>query len=140
MAEALAHAHTGVAAFEGSLDDGASDETLHEVRRRVRTLRYVVELFAGAMPRRASRLIEDLRALQARLGDLHDDSAAVGRIEAWLDEGKALHDPETEAFLVRQRRARQKRRGGFFREWGVLTRGLRNRLGLQGDATPPNSV
>ncbi len=56
-----------------ALDETASDHELHGLRIQCKKLRYLLELFVSLYPRRrAGRLVDDLRRLQACLGMYND--------------------------------------------------------------------
>ena len=63
----------------------------HEVRIRVKRLRYTCELFASAFPRRATAsYISALKALQTILGELNDLATARRLVGARADEAPLL--------------------------------------------------
>jgi CHAD domain-containing protein len=99
----------------------ADFDVIHEVRAACRRLRYRLELFEGAVPEGTTDLIDALRAVQDRMGDLHDHVVAVETLEAWLAEGRLPRTDAIEDFLLRQRSARDRLREEFDREWRSLT-------------------
>jgi CHAD domain-containing protein len=73
---------------------------LHELRKDLKRLRYLVEAFAGIYPaRRVKRITTDLKRLQSVLGDICDRSAQHALIQRWQDGAEA--DPALAAELAR---------------------------------------
>jgi CHAD domain-containing protein len=128
VTEALAHAFADILAYDTHLLAGFDDDLIHGVRARARTLRYILELFNGALPPSADRLTTELRTLQARLGELHDHAFAAARVRRWFDQGKLSVTNETVALLTREEKAHDRKRAGFAREWRALEGGFRKRL------------
>ena len=58
-----------------NLDARAPDAAFHELRIRVKKLRYTIEFFAGLHPKAARRLDKRLRRMQDELGAFQDDAA-----------------------------------------------------------------
>jgi CHAD domain-containing protein len=96
-------------------------EVIHKVRSSCRRLRYALELFADALPRGARDVVVALRALQDRLGDLHDHAVAVDRIERWLARGKLAPTPALESYRAHRAAQRDDLRAEFDAEWRALT-------------------
>jgi CHAD domain-containing protein len=99
----------------------ADFDVIHKVRSASRQLRYRLELFEGAVPRGADDVVGALRALQDRLGRLHDDVVAVATLEGWLADGRVTQNDAVEDFLLRRRAERDRLRDEFDREWRSLT-------------------
>jgi CHAD domain-containing protein len=99
----------------------ADVDIIHKVRSASRQLRYRLELFEGAVPSGAADVVDALRALQDRLGQLHDYVVAAETLEGWLADGRLPRNDAIEDFLLRRRDARDRLRGEFDREWRSLT-------------------
>jgi CHAD domain-containing protein len=112
-------AYEEVLAFEARLP--ADLDVIHQVRSSCRRLRYALELFAGALPRAAEDVVRALRALQDRLGDLHDSAVAVARIDDWVARGKVPASPALEAYRATCVAKRDRLRAEFDSEWRALT-------------------
>lgn len=69
------------------VDDESPSEVLHDLRKRAKRLRYLLELFGFALDREAVRhLVPALRRLQDVLGEHQDRSVQVATLRAWADE------------------------------------------------------
>ena len=64
-----------------------SEEALHDVRIRVKRVRYAAELASHELGKDGRRFVEAAQSLQDVLGDHQDASVAEERIRAWADEG-----------------------------------------------------
>jgi CHAD domain-containing protein len=111
-------AYEEVLAYEMRLP--ADFDVVHKVRSAARRLRYLLELLDQALPPGACDLVDALRALQDRLGDLHDHVEAVTRIETWVARGKIANSPALESYLAHRRRERDRLRREFDGEWRAL--------------------
>ncbi|HEX8792257.1 MAG TPA: CHAD domain-containing protein [Polyangiaceae bacterium] len=94
---------------------------IHKVRSACRRLRYLLELFEGAVPPGTAEVADALRKLQDRLGDLHDHVVAVGLLEQWIAEGRIPVNDATNEYLKHRRRTRDRMRAEFDEEWRRLT-------------------
>jgi CHAD domain-containing protein len=112
-------AYEEVLAYEMRLP--ADFDVVHKVRSAARRLRYLLEMLEGALPPGACDIVEALRALQDRLGDLHDHVEAVARLEAWVARGKVANSAALESYLAHRRRERDRLRREFDGEWRALT-------------------
>jgi CHAD domain-containing protein len=112
-------AYEEVLAYEMRLP--ADFDVIHQIRSACRRLRYLLELLAGALPAGADDIVEELRSLQDRLGDLHDHVLAIARIESWVARGRIGKGPALEAYLVHRWRERDRLRSEFDAEWRALT-------------------
>ena len=74
-------------------------KTLHRARISVKQIRYLMQVAKDALPKKALRLQDDLKSLQASLGELHDADVRIALIK---NRPKLLR-PEREA---RQRLAK----------------------------------
>ncbi|MEM9783080.1 MAG: CHAD domain-containing protein, partial [Pseudomonadota bacterium] len=64
----------------------------HDLRKALKTLRYVVEFCAAAWPaKRSERFVKALKRLQTLFGDLND--AAMAEALFLADDAPAAHDP-----------------------------------------------
>jgi hypothetical protein len=73
------------------------------------------------VPRGTADVVGALRALQDRLGKLHDHVVAVETLEGWLAEGRLRRNEAIDEFLRGTREARDRLRGEFDHEWRLLT-------------------
>jgi CHAD domain-containing protein len=96
-------------------------DVIHQVRSACRRLRYLLELFEGAVPRGAEDVVKALRALQDRLGDLHDHVVAVAQLEKWMADARVPTDAGTSEYLRERKEARDRLRAQFDSEWRKLT-------------------
>lgn len=81
-----------VRAYEQVLPD-ADDLTLHALRIEFKRLRYAVSIFTDVLGTGINEFIEELKAIQDHLGDLHDIGASEDRLSAIANQ----LDPETQA-------------------------------------------
>jgi CHAD domain-containing protein len=95
-------------------------DVIHKIRSTCRRLRYLLELFDGALPPGAEDIVDSLRALQDRLGDLHDDVVAVARLEKWRASRKLPGGEALDSYLAHRRRSRDRLRGEFEAQWQGL--------------------
>lgn len=104
---------------------------MHALRIRGKKLRYALEIFAAALPRRAvSRCRKSLELLQESLGEFTDHTAAADRLARWARSADA---GANRAFLLMLRRDETARaaeaRRQFSRWWNTARRrSLRKRL------------
>jgi CHAD domain-containing protein len=99
----------------------ADFDVIHQVRSSCRRLRYLLEMFDGALPEGAEDIVDSLRALQDRLGSLHDDVVAVARLERWRAHGKVRQGEAFDAYVAHRRASRDRRRREFEGQWRALT-------------------
>lgn len=71
--------YEAVRVYEGVLD-GASLETLHQLRIAFKHFRYALEYFAEILGEENQRVIEEVKALQDHLGELNDAHVAAERL------------------------------------------------------------
>jgi CHAD domain-containing protein len=109
----------------------ADFDVMHKVRSACRRLRYLLELFAGAVPSGARDVVTALRELQDRLGALHDHVVALETIRAWLDGGRVRPSDAIDAYLRDRTEARDRLRAEFDREWrSLMSDSFRHAIGL----------
>jgi CHAD domain-containing protein len=96
-------------------------DVIHKVRSSCRALRYLLELLDGALPEGAEDIVDSLRALQDRLGDLHDDVVAVARLEKWLASRHLPRGEALDSYIAHRRRSRDRLSGEFDEQWRRLT-------------------
>jgi CHAD domain-containing protein len=111
-------AYEEILAYE--LRQPADFDVVHKVRSACRRLRFTLELFADAL-RDADRVIDAMRELQTRLGDLHDDVVGIACIEHWVKTRQIPKSPAVDAYVARRIRSRDRLRAEFDREWRALT-------------------
>jgi len=146
VADETWRAYEEVLAYDTRLPADADVDVIHKVRSSCRRLRYLLELFDGALPRGAEDIVDALRALQDRLGELHDHAVAVQRIEAWRADGTIPENPGIDAYVTEHAKARERLRAEFHAEWRALTgKGFRYALshlvsGEMGGSRPDGAV
>jgi CHAD domain-containing protein len=113
------HAYEEVLAYETRLPGDL--DVIHKVRSSCRRLRFALELFADALPPAAEDFVDALRALQDRLGELHDHAVAVDRIDGWLARKKVPSSPSLEAYRKSRIAERDRLHGEFESEWRAIT-------------------
>jgi CHAD domain-containing protein len=83
----------------GKIDAGSPPEALHDLRKRGKELRYLLELFGSVFPAKAVEpLISGLKVLQKVLGRFQDRAVQVETLRAMRDELAA--EPEGPAALI----------------------------------------
>jgi len=81
------------------IDDDGPAETLHDLRKRGKELRYLLELFGSVFPERAVEpLVSELKDLQKVLGRFQDRAVQVETLRAMRDDVAA--EPEGPAALI----------------------------------------
>lgn len=120
VAEEIWRAYEEVLAYDTRVV-AADFDVIHKVRSACRRLRYLLELFEGAVPSGTADVVDALQGLQERLGDLHDHVVAVARIQKWLAEGRIPLNAATDEYLCERRDARDRLRAEFEGEWRKLT-------------------
>ncbi|AKU93589.1 Adenylate cyclase [Labilithrix luteola] len=88
---ALFRRYEAVLAYEG-LTRSRDPDVLHHIRTECRRLRYAIELFGRSLPN-AKIIVDDLRAIQDRVGKMHDHHVAAGLVGKWVDVGKLDDSP-----------------------------------------------
>jgi CHAD domain-containing protein len=119
LADEVWRAYEEVLAFETRVAS-ADDDVIHQVRSACRRLRYLLELLDGAVPPGAADVADALRALQDRLGELHDHVVAVALLEKWLADGRVPDNPAIAGYRKHHLRARERMRAEFEQEWRRL--------------------
>lgn len=71
-----------------SAEEIPSIEQYHQLRIDVKILRYTLEFFREVLGPSSKDLIQDLKALQDNLGDMHDAAVAVDLLEGFEKYGK----------------------------------------------------
>jgi CHAD domain-containing protein len=79
------------------ITDASPDEDLHDLRKRGKELRYLLEFFAPVFPKaEVGPLVRDLKVLQDNLGAIQDDHVQAAGLRSYADELLALTaTPET---------------------------------------------
>jgi CHAD domain-containing protein len=119
LASEIWRAYEAILAYE--LRQPASLEVIHKVRSSCRSLRYLLETLCAALPPGAPEVIASLRALQSRLGDLHDHAVAVDRIDRAIASGELTANKSLEKYITGHRDVRDRLREEFDAEWRALT-------------------
>lgn len=65
-----------------------SIERLHRLRIATKGLRYTLEFFGELLGKEAETMINEFKALQDHLGDLHDAVVAIDLMETYIQSGK----------------------------------------------------
>ncbi len=89
-----------------------SDVNLHQLRIRLKDLRYGSETLAVVEGGRARKTAKAAERLQSQLGDLHDTVFSIGWLEALAAEQPDLADP-AERLIARQREVADETRKGW---------------------------
>ncbi len=66
--------------FSEYVSDPANVTELHDLRIAAKRLRYTLELFRFALPKEVSALIEEIKEVQERIGDMHDADVMIERV------------------------------------------------------------
>jgi CHAD domain-containing protein len=70
-----------------AIDDDTPDEALHELRKRGKELRYLLELFGSVFPRDVVKpMVKALKGLQDVLGEFQDLTVQIGRLRDGAEE------------------------------------------------------
>jgi CHAD domain-containing protein len=116
--EATWRAYEEAIAFEVVPHDDV--EVIHKFRSTCRRLRFTLELFGDAL-QRPSNLVEQLKALQGRLGELHDHVVATARIERWMARAKLPRTRAIREYSAERRRAGERLHAEFESEWRAVS-------------------
>lgn len=105
--------HRTVVRDGAAIDAGSPPEALHDLRKRAKELRYLLELFVSLYPRAAmTALIRELKALQDNLGAFQDLEVQMHALTAFGQELVATGAPAESlmamGLLVDQLRVRQR--------------------------------
>ncbi len=119
LADEIWRAYEEVLAYDTRVPT-ADFDIIHKVRSACRRLRYRLELFEGAVPTGTTHVVDELRLLQDRLGELHDHVVAVATLEKWLVEGRLLPAEPIDDYVRAERQIRDGMRGEFDDEWRSL--------------------
>lgn len=98
-----------VFSFEEHIADPARVRELHDMRIAFKRLRYLIEIFAGAVPR-AAAMLDEIKDIQELLGDIHDRDVQVPLLQEHLNRLDSESDETTRA-LLRRVEAEPRRRG-----------------------------
>ena len=93
--------------YDGLVADPANITALHDMRIAFKRLRYLLEIFGLAFRDDLDPFLEQVKAMQDLLGDIHDCDVQVPMLEAhlaWLEEQEAL---SVQQMLTRTRQAPQ---------------------------------
>ena len=75
--------YRGMVQMGTAIDDGSPPEALHDLRKRGKELRYLLELFGGMWPaERVKPLVSALKGLQDVLGHFQDDEVQVKELRS----------------------------------------------------------
>lgn len=119
VADEIWRAYEEVLAYETRMP--ASLDVIHKVRSSCRGLRYLLELFEGALPPGAADIVDALHALQDQLGDLHDHAVAAECIERWRTERELEDTKALTAYVHHRVSERDRLRREFDAEWRAIT-------------------
>lgn len=131
-AERTARAYRRVLRLGSAITDTSPDEDLHDLRKRGKELRYVLEFFASVQPQPAHRgAVRQLKALQDCLGAFQDASVQQETIRSFAADLAGAGAPPGTLLamgeLVALVRAGQQRVRGEFAERFAKFAGPRNR-------------
>jgi CHAD domain-containing protein len=93
--------------YDGVVADPANITALHDMRIAFKRLRYLLEIFGLAFRDDLDPFLEQVKAMQDLLGDIHDCDVQFPMLEAhlaWLEEQEAL---SVQQMLMRARQAPQ---------------------------------
>jgi CHAD domain-containing protein len=93
--------------YDGLVADPANITALHNMRIAFKRLRYLLEIFGLAFRDDLDPFLEQVKAMQDLLGDIHDCDVQFPMLEAhlaWLEEQEAL---SVQQMLMRARQAPQ---------------------------------
>lgn len=146
--EHVRRAERRVLHFGRSLDSISPDEDFHELRKRAKKLRYLLEFFGAVLDRKATRArISELKGLQDNLGE-HQDRAVQGAALQEFARELSCAPPQTllaMGFLVeRLDEERRSCRAEFARRFAAYDRSgprrrFREALEHAGRPEPPGS-
>jgi CHAD domain-containing protein len=115
-------------------------EQLHALRIAAKRLRYTLELFRDVFGQRGGALIDQVKAVQEDLGEIHDHDVRLDLIDAELDSLDGESDAERDeavtanprmglnALAERERAARQERYDAFRARWHTDASRMRTEL------------
>lgn len=78
-----------VYSYDGYIADPGNVRELHDMRIAFKRLRYLLEIFGVAFPVDLSPFVDEVKAMQDLLGDIHDRDVQVPMLQdhlEWLDE------------------------------------------------------
>jgi CHAD domain-containing protein len=77
----------------GAIDDSSPPEALHDLRKKGKELRYLLEFFASLFPGRVIKpMVRSLKALQDTLGRFQDRQVQAAVLRSLGDDVRALED------------------------------------------------
>ncbi len=115
-------------------------EQLHALRIATKRLRYTLELFRDVFAERGEALIDQVKAVQEDLGEIHDHDVRLDLIDAELDSLEAESEAERDesvaanpriglnALAGLERTARQDRYNAFRQRWHASASRMRSEL------------
>ncbi len=128
-AGAIADAHQRVLADGGAITAASPATSLHELRKRCKELRYLLEIFASLHPPGAAwRAIKELKGLQDCLGEFQDTDVQRGELRAFaaamMDQRQVpaptlLAMGEISAGLARRQQQARTQFDGLFRDFAA---------------------
>jgi CHAD domain-containing protein len=90
-AERIATVHRRMVRMGRAIDDESPPESLHELRKKGKELRYLLEFFAGLYPAEVVKpMVASLKRLQDVLGRFQDRDVQIALLESLSDEVAAL--------------------------------------------------
>ena len=115
-------------------------EQLHALRIAAKRLRYTLELFRDVFAERGEALIDQVKAVQEDLGEIHDHDVRLDLIASELDSLNTESDAEQDtpamadprigliALAERERTARLERYDAFRKRWHAHRSQMRSEL------------
>lgn len=92
--------------FDGLVADPANVTELHDMRIAFKRLRYLLEIFAIAFTTDLDPYLEEVKAMQDLLGDIHDCDVQIPMLESHLAWLEAQEAESVERMLLGARRTR----------------------------------
>lgn len=143
-ASKITHAHRRVLRDGAAITAASPPESLHDLRKRCKELRYLLEIFGSLYdPRQQWRAVRELKGLQDCLGEFQDTQVQHDKIRAFAAELMAERTAPAPTLLamgeiaaglmVRQRQARSEF-GGRFRDFASPLSQSRIRALTEGSA------
>ncbi len=100
-ARRIARAHQRVLVWGGAIDAASPPAALHELRKRCKELRYLLEVFASLHdPAEQWRAVNELKALQDCLGEFQDSEVQLAELRSFAARMLAEHSAPAETLLA----------------------------------------
>jgi CHAD domain-containing protein len=93
--------------YDGLVANPANVTDLHDMRIAFKRLRYLLEIFGSAFPADLDPYLDQVKAMQDLLGDIHDCDVQVPMLEAHLEWLERQEAASVERMLTSGRRTRR---------------------------------